>query len=292
MYLYCTQAVKHAVLYNNLLTWIIHTFYLHFTTSMFVFQKMSQKQQTSSSSSSVADADKEKDENQNKRVGLLKQFTNLLSKSSSNSKSEASKKTSTSAPVAASAAGTTSPQSSSSSSVTSSATKLPPASSSTKTMEPEPESVTDLKVTLQNTVLRDKFRTFLRVKLDQNKSDNPEHKKMFEQWLEFVLICDKVFELPETEVETRTGLMIQIGSKFLGKPPDGYNMALKSQINRKELLNHCKSLEEKVPNVTPDQELLKDGYEFIFSKLDQKHDIFRKTYVPTTTLAALVCAVL
>ena len=255
---------------------------------------MSQKQQTSTSSSSVGDADKEKDENQNKKVGLLKQFTNLLSKSNnSSSKSDTLKKTSTAAPVAATASGTTSPQSSSSSSVTSSATKLPPsASSSTKTMDPEPESVTELKATLQNTKLRDKFRTFLRVKLDQNKSDNPEHKKMFEQWLEFVLICDKVFELPETDIEIRTGLMIQIGTRFLGKPPDGYNLALKSQINRKELQNHCKSLEEKVPNVTPDQELLKDGYEFIFSKLDQKHDIFRKTYVPTTTLAALVWAVL
>ena len=255
---------------------------------------MSQKQQASASSSSAADADKDKDENQNKKVGLLKQFTNLLSKSNSNnSKSETSMKTSSasSSSVAASTAGTTSPQSSSS--VTSSSTaKLPPPSSNNKTMEPDPETVTELKVTLLNTKLRDKFRTFLRVKLDQNKSDNPEHKKMFEQWLEFVLICDNIFELPETEVETRTGLMIQIGTKFLGKPPDGYNLALKSQINRKELQNHCKSLEEKVPNVSPDQELLKDGYEFIFSKLDQKHDIFRKTYVPTTTLAALVCAVL
>jgi len=255
---------------------------------------MSQKQQASASSSSAADADKDKDENQNKKVGLLKQFTNLLSKSNSNnSKSETSMKTSSSSSssVAASTAGTTSPQSSSS--VTSSSTaKLPPPSSNNKTMEPDPETVTELKVTLLNTKLRDKFRTFLRLKLDQNKSDNPEHKKMFEQWLEFVLICDNIFELPETEVETRTGLMIQIGTKFLGKPPDGYNLALKSQINRKELQNHCKSLEEKVPNVRPDQELLKDGYEFIFSKLDQKHDIFRKTYVPTTTLAALVCAVL
>ena len=255
---------------------------------------MSQKQQASASSSSAADADKDKDENQNKKVGLLKQFTNLLSKSNSNnSKSETSMKTSSasSSSVAASRAGTASPQSSSS--VTSSSTaKLPPPSSNNKTMEPDPETVTELKVTLLNTKLRDKFRTFLRVKLDQNKSDNPEHKKMFEQWLEFVLICDNIFELPETEVETRTGLMIQIGTKFLGKPPDGYNLALKSQINRKELQNHCKSLEEKVPNVSPDQELLKDGYEFIFSKLDQKHDIFRKTYVPTTTLAALVCAVL
>ena len=255
---------------------------------------MSQKQQASASSSSAADADKDKDENQNKKVGLLKQFTNLLSKSNSNnSKSETSKKTSSasSSSIAASTAGTTSPQSSSS--VTSSSTaKLPPPSSNNKTMEPDPETVTELKVTLLNTKLRDKFRTFLRLKLDQNKSDNPEHKKMFEQWLEFVLICDNIFELPETEVETRTGLMIQIGTKFLGKPPDGYNLALKSQINRKELQNHCKSLKEKVPNVSPDQELLKDGYEFIFSKLDQKHDIFRKTYVPTTTLAALVCAVL
>ena len=154
------------------------------------------------------------------------------------------------------------------------------------------ESVTNLKLTLESDTLRGQFRTFLRTQLDQNKSDNLKHKKMFEQWLEFVILCMKVFELPETDVETKTSLMVVIGDKCLAKPPDGYNIALKSQLNRKELVNHCRSLSEKVPDLSPNQDLLKDGYEFIFGKLEQKHDIFRKTCGHTTALAALLCFVL
>lgn len=115
---------------------------------------------------------------------------------------------------------------------------------------------------------------------------------MFEQWLDYVIICKQVLELPEADVETKTNLMISIGDKFLAKPPDGYNIALKSQLNRKELVSHCRALAEKVPDLSPDQDLLKDGYEFVFGKLEQKHEIFKKTFVPTTTLAALLCSVL
>jgi len=171
----------------------------------------------------------------------------------------------------------------------SSSSKLPAKSSKKTTMEPE--TVIDLKQTLISDKLCGEFRTYLR-KLDQNKSDDLTHKKMMEQWMDYVQLCDKIFELPETELETKTSLMIQIGEKFLAKPPDGYNIALKSQINRKELLNHCKSLAERVPDLTPNEELLKDGYTFLCGKLEQKHDLFKKQYVPTTTLAALLCSVL
>ena len=255
--------------------------------------------QTSSPGTDITD--KEKDENENRKVGLLKQTTSLLSKISTNN--PASKvadagtasqntsptpvSTSTSVTKASVAASSTATSAASAPVSTSTTTKLP-----SKTKNMEPESVADLKQTIESGKLRPQFRTFLRGKLDQNKSDNPEHKKMFEQWLDFVLLCNNIFELPETELETRTSLMIQVGEKFLAKPPDGYNLALKSQLNRKELVNHCRSLSEKVPDLAPDVELLKDGYEYIWGKLDQKHDIFRKTHVPSTTLAALLCSVL
>jgi len=125
--------------------------------------------------------------------------------------------------------------------------------------------------------------------LDKNRSDDPEYKKKNEQWLDFVIICEQVFELPEHENEQKINLMVEIGKKFFGRPPDGYNMALQNQLNRKELISHCKNLCERVTN-EPDVSLLRDGYEFVYGKLDQKHDLFKKTYKPITRLAALMCA--
>eukprot|EP00090_Calanus_glacialis_P047098 TRINITY_DN9565_c0_g1_i1.p1 TRINITY_DN9565_c0_g1~~TRINITY_DN9565_c0_g1_i1.p1 ORF type:complete len:258 (-),score=98.07 TRINITY_DN9565_c0_g1_i1:37-810(-) len=150
------------------------------------------------------------------------------------------------------------------------------------------EIVTDLRQTLTDTKLVLQFRLFLRTKIDRNKSDDPQYKKMSEQWLDFVNISEQVFQLPEDQNDTKINLMVEIGEKFLGKPPDGYNMALQNQLNRRELKNHCKNLSEKVTSEADDS-LLRDGYEYVYGKLDQKHDVFRKTYRPTTRLAALMC---
>jgi len=149
--------------------------------------------------------------------------------------------------------------------------------------------VTDLRQTLSDPKLVVEFRLFLRTKIDRNRSDDPDYKKMSEQWLDFVINCEKVFELPEDENEKKINFMVEIGARFLGKPPDGYNMALQNQLNRKELINHCRNLSEGVTN-EPDASLLRDGYEYVCGKLDQKHDVFRKTYRPPTRLAALMCA--
>ena len=264
------------------------------------------------SASSSHDLTDKKDENENntQRVGLLKLSNNLLSgkccKQADNS-NKPGPSTSTS-PGSATTSSTASQTTTTAASVVTKtkpvsvsatpATATAASSKATSTAKPqekkkmEPETVTELKVTLESDKLREEFRTFLRTKLDNNKSDNKDHKKMFEQWLDYVMLCDKIFELPETEIETRTQLMSEVGTKYLAKPPDGYNMALKSQLNRKELVTHCTSLADRTPDLAPNTELLKDGYEFIFGKLDQKHDIFRKTYTPTTTLAALLCSVL
>ena len=150
------------------------------------------------------------------------------------------------------------------------------------------ESITDLRKTLTDVKLVEEFRLFLRTKIDRNRSDDPEQMKMGEQWLDFVTQCEQVFHLTEDKTLVKISLMVNIGGKFFGKPPDSYNMALLNQLNRKELINHCKSLAEGATS-DPDDSLLRDGYEYVFSKLEQKHDIFRKTCRPTTRLAALVC---
>jgi len=161
--------------------------------------------------------------------------------------------------------------------------------STSSSMKEELRPITDLRQTLSESVVLSEFRTFLRTKFDRNKSDNPEFKKSGEQWLDFVMVCEQVFDLPESEVDPKINIMIRVGTQFLGKPPDGYNMALKNQLNRKELISHCQSLAIK-SCLVPDESLLRDGYEYVWAKLEQKHDLFKKTARPVTRLAMLLCS--
>jgi len=147
----------------------------------------------------------------------------------------------------------------------------------------------DLRQTLEEPDTLHSFRTFLRTKLDGNKSTNSDTKKKFEQWLDFVLICQQIFSLAEDELDHRIGLMGEVGERFLAKPPLGYNIALANQLNRRELELHCKNLKEKV-SLDPDTSLLRPGYEFIFSSLSKKHDVFKRTTRPSTTLQAILCS--
>lgn len=150
-----------------------------------------------------------------------------------------------------------------------------------------PPAVTDLAATLTNTTLTTEFREYLRTKLDRNQESNLDHKKKFEQWLDFVLVCEQIFALPESENDAKVQQFIDIGDRFLCPPPLGYNLALANQLNRRELLAHCKDLKEKRTE-TPREDLLRPGYEFIFDKLDQKHDLFKNSR-PRTPLQAIMC---
>ena len=238
---------------------------------------MSHKPSTSAGPAAVTENNNTKDTDKGKapRSGLMEQSAKLLTNKTGEAAGVSSK---------------TNPATSSSTMTTTIRTN--PATPSSSAKKSEPEKVESLEMTLGSSKLTKEFRKFLRDKLDQNKSDNPDSKKMCEQWLDFILICDQIRAKPESEVEAKTELVIKIGTKFLGKPPDGYNMALSNQLNRKELINHAKSLSEKVPGLQPDVKLLDVGYEYILSKLEQKHDIFKKSFNKTTTLQAFLCALL
>ena len=125
------------------------------------------------------------------------------------------------------------------------------------------------------------------------KTFDPESKFKFEQMLDWVLECEKIFDVPESDVETRKVLLIQIVQKFLGrKNKGGYDMALPGQINRSRLIEHEKKLSEQDSVVKPDVDLLKDPYNSIYSQLEQKHDKFKTEFNKTTTLQAFLCALL
>ena len=72
-------------------------------------------------------------------------------------------------------------------------------------------TVRNLRETLANNRLMLMFRQFLRTKIDSNKSDDPDKKKTSEQWLDFVIICENVFEQPEDQTQRKRNLMVEIG---------------------------------------------------------------------------------
>ena len=104
--------------------------------------------------------------------------------------------------------------------------------------------VADLCHTLNDKVLREQFRFYINTKIHESKTGYPNYKKMIVQWLDFIVICENLLQVPAANIQTATKLMVQIGSKYLGKHPKGYNMALKNQENRKELTRHCEELLE------------------------------------------------
>lgn len=145
----------------------------------------------------------------------------------------------------------------------------------------------DLRQTLNDSKLVAEFRMFLRT-LDKNRSDDPQYKNKNERWLDFVIICEQVFEVQEDIEERKINLMVEIGKQFFGRH-DRKNIALQNQLNRKELIKHCKCL-SKGATSEPDVSLLMHGYDYVYEKLDQKYDLFKKTYKVPTRFAALMCA--
>ena len=58
------------------------------------------------------------------------------------------------------------------------------------------------------------FLFFSRVELDENNDSEADHKGKFEVWLDFVLLCDQIFELPRSEsAAKKIQLFIDVGEK-------------------------------------------------------------------------------
>ena len=195
--------------------------------------------------------------------------------------------------------------------VTNEAVGAPPSSSSSSSSsqqqtKSEPVKAENIRNTLESTKLTQEFRAYIRDTLDKLDRDlerkkmekmkkpfDPETKYKFEQMLDFVLECEKIFLVPESDVEVRKVLLIQIVKQFLGrKNKGGYDMAMPGQINRSKLIDHEKKLSEPESVVKPDVDLLKDPYASIYGQLEQKHDKFKTEFNKTTTLQAFLCALL
>lgn len=147
----------------------------------------------------------------------------------------------------------------------------------------------DFASILDDEEICEEFRVYLRTTLDNNKSVDPTFKKKFEVQLDFILIARQIFSAAEEDQEQTVRLMIDIGERFLAKPPAGYNIALSGQRNREDLVRHCKNLREGVENEV-DSQLLRPGYEHIYTAVSRKYDLFKKTR-PRTTLQILLCAI-
>lgn len=150
--------------------------------------------------------------------------------------------------------------------------------------------VRELEGSLGHPGLRQEFRKFLREnpRMDNNKSQDPATKMKMEVWLELLLHCQQLFSLPESEEQRRKSLMAEVGTVFLAK--DGHNVALPGAQARRELVAHCSAVARE--EVTPDLELLRRAaWNFVWGKVEQKHDVWRAARGQATTLAQL-CALL
>lgn len=87
------------------------------------------------------------------------------------------------------------------------------------TPRPSLPAISDLKTTLAHPDLLAEFRNYLKT------------LKKFEPMLDYLLLCLRVFDLPEADVDTKARLMLEIYSQFL--TPKSHNIALRDQINRK-----------------------------------------------------------
>lgn len=148
--------------------------------------------------------------------------------------------------------------------------------------------VRNLDGTLANCILCQEFRDYL-VLLD---SKIPKPK--FQVWLDLVLLCQSIFSLPEAEESERKKLMIQVGKVYLAGPPEGHKVALPGAAARRQLEQHCHTLESTEGNsVQADLGLLrKAAFEFVWQKLEEKHDAWRTARAQPTRLQALLCALL
>ena len=54
------------------------------------------------------------------------------------------------------------------------------------------------------------FRKFVRLKVDNNKNADKETKKKFEQQLDYLILCKKVFDTPESDVDVKVTLMVEV----------------------------------------------------------------------------------
>jgi len=148
--------------------------------------------------------------------------------------------------------------------------------------------VKNLNGTLANCSLCQEFRDYL-ILLD---SKIPKPK--FQVWLDLVLLCQSIFSLPEAEESEKRKLMVQVGKVYLAGPPEGHKVALPGAAARRELEQHCQALDSDEGNSIPaDLPLLRRAaFEFVWQKLEEKHDAWRASRAQPTRLQALLCALL
>ena len=136
-----------------------------------------------------------------------------------------------------------------------------------------------LDQTLQSEELKKDFRSFLRNKLDNNQDQDLNKKRKFEQWLDFIMTCETVFKLPNSESWKKPLLVDQIRKKFFSVETGCHNIAVNGQRNRRTIQNFHKSINGLEACVVS----LKKSYDYIYCKLEQKHHIFVKVYLSSQT---------
>lgn len=99
-------------------------------------------------------------------------------------------------------------------------------------------------------------------------------KIKYESLLDYSILCQKIL-CKSLSNEEKHILMKEVG-KYLLKPPEGNNLAVRCQINRFELLKHCQQLDKHMDiNI----QLLKQSYDYIYYKLVEKYNFFKQKHI-------------
>ena len=93
-------------------------------------------------------------------------------------------------------------------------------------------------------------------------------------YIEFVTLCDNIFKCNEVNDQI---FFLKSVLVFLEKPPFGHNLPARSQIKRHKLYWLCKTL--KTSDIPVIIQLLKEMYQYIGTKLNEKFTIFVKNKV-------------
>ena len=115
------------------------------------------------------------------------------------------------------------------------------------------------------------FNEFMIMELNDPSFREFLSKINFHNLCQYCILCQKLFH--EDIQHDKKIQIVKDLAIYLHKPPNGKNLALRSQVNRSELLHYCQNIHScnKI-NV----ELFKESYNYCYMKLYRKYEIYKK----------------
>ncbi|CAB4056521.1 unnamed protein product [Lepeophtheirus salmonis] len=151
-------------------------------------------------------------------------------------------------------------------------------------------NIINLESTLSNEQTLEAFRTFLR-SADGKTKFSSEVKGRFERILDLVLFCRKLFDIHKDSDKELREAMINMNRLFFDCE-FSKRVAVPGQSSLRTFKTHCWEMDFRTSTIQPNISLVRPIFEDIYRKLQSKHDYWKRTYRPATTLRAVLCNIL